>query len=193
MASYDALSHFTIRAQAASLPFFIVSNVVFIMRSVSRVRYTRQPLGWEDLVLSASWPLNIVRMATFQLALVTTRHVDPADLPGTIPTPAFWAIFTDTWAFLSVTLPKVGVAILLVRVFQPPLWQRKIMLSMAVGLFAYCLAGFGITFAQCRPVAAQWDPFQYPDAACRPRYIMMYYAQPGAGEWSFAIPKPVLS
>src|ERR1700712_5196573 len=98
-------------------------------------------------------------MVTFQLALSATRRVDqldPASLPFTVPNATFWALFTDSWAFLSVTLPKVGVAILLIRIFQPRTWVRNVIMSSALGLFAICIAGFVICFVQCNPAAGQW-------------------------------------
>ena len=92
-------------------------------------------------------------MVTFQLALTSTSRLDLNDLPGTVPPAVFWSLFTDSWSFLSVTLPKVGVAFLLVRIFRPRAWEKAVILSMAIGLFIICIAGFVICFVQCNPAA----------------------------------------
>jgi hypothetical protein len=115
-------------------------------------------------------------MITFQLALSATRRVDPSNLPQTVPSATFWSLFTDSWAFLSVTLPKVGVAFLLVRIFRPQPWLRATIMSMAIGLFVVCIGGFIICFVQCSPVAGQWDPYKHPDTKCWPRDVQIIYS-----------------
>lgn len=129
-------------------------------------------------------------MVTFQLALSATRRVDqtnPASLPNTVPTATFWALFTDSWAFLSVTLPKVGVAFLLVRIFRPRPWVRTTIISAAIGLFIICIAGFAICFAQCNPVAGQWDPYRYPETKCWPRNVQIDYTLFSSCKSSFTL------
>jgi hypothetical protein len=131
--------------------------------------------------------LNVVRMVTFQLALSATRRVDqtnPSSLPQTVPAATFWALFTDSWAFLSVTLPKVGVAFLLIRIFRPRPWVRTMILSAALGLFAICIAGFVICFVQCNPVPGQWDPYRYPEVKCWPRNVQIDYSLVGSCKYT---------
>ena len=131
-------------------------------------------------------------MVTFQLALSATRHIDPANLPQTVPTAVFWSLFTDSWAFLSVTLPKVGVAILLVRIFRPRPWVRATIMSMALGLFVVCIGGFIICFVQCNPVAGQWDPYQHPGTRCWPRNVQIDYSLLGSCKSSHTLPQTSL-
>jgi hypothetical protein len=122
-------------------------------------------------------------MVTFHLALVHTKQVnpvDPASLPFTVPTATFYSLFTDTWAFLSVTLPKVGVAFLLVRIFRPKPWMRTTIFSSSIGLFVVCIGGFIISFVQCDPVASQWNQWKYLDAKCWPRNVQIIYALVGS-------------
>jgi len=122
-------------------------------------------------------------MVTYQLALTATRRVDennPSTIPQTVPPATFWALFTDSWSFLSVTLPKIGVAILLIRIFRPRPLVRRAMLSMAIGLNIVCFVGFVICFVQCNPVAGQWDPFRHPDTHCWPRNVQIDYSIVGS-------------
>jgi len=185
MESQAHLNRFTYQASAAAWPFFVISTITFGMRSVSRLWYTEFPIGWDDITISISWVLNVVRMVTFQLALNATRRVDVNNLSRTVPTATFWALFTDSWAFLSVTLPKVAVAFLLIRIFRPRPWVRTTILSMALGLFVVCIAGFIICFVQCNPVAGQWDPYKYPNAHCWPRNVQIDYALVGSSTSAF--------
>jgi hypothetical protein len=127
--------------------------------------------------------LNVVRMVSFQLALNATRLVDvndPANEPNTVPPAVFWALFTDSWSFLSITLPKISVAFLLIRIFQPQSWLKKTIMSMAVVLNVICVGGFIICFVQCNPVAGQWDPYRHPDTKCWPRDVQIDYALVGS-------------
>lgn len=120
--------------------------------------------------------MDVVRIVTFQVSLVYTRHLNPADGQATIPPATFWAFFSDSWAFLSVTLPKVGVAILLIRIFRPRPWVRRTLLGSSLILFVICIAGFIICFVQCNPVPGQWDPYTYPDTKCWPRDVQIDYS-----------------
>jgi hypothetical protein len=115
-------------------------------------------------------------MMTSQLALSATRRVHPSNLPQTVPIATFWSLFTDPWAFLSVTLPKFGAAFLLVRIFRPRGWVRATIMSMAMGLFVVCIAGFIICFVQCNPVAGQWDPYKHPERECWSRNVQINYS-----------------
>lgn len=115
-------------------------------------------------------------MITFQMALSYTRQITAENLTTSAPPATFWALFTDTWAFLSVTLPKIGVAFLLVRIFQPRPWVRYAILGFPFALFLICIVGFILSFAQCSPAAGQWDPFSHPDTVCWPRNTFIDYA-----------------
>lgn len=126
-------------------------------------------------------------MVTFQLALSYTLKVDlstPASAAQTVPNAVFYSLFTDSWSFLSVTLPKVGVAFLLIRIFRPEPWARATIMTMAFGLFAVCVAGFVICFVQCNPVAGQWNPYAHPETKCWHRNVQMIYSLVGSCEFT---------
>lgn len=105
---------------------------------------------------------------------------DPSSLPNTVPTATFWALFTDSRAFLSCTVPKIGVAIMLVHIFRPRIWFKNAILGSAIGLVMFCIVGFVICFVQCNPVAGPWDPYKYPDVKCWPRDVQIDYALVGS-------------
>lgn len=100
----------------------------------------------------------------------------------TVPKATFWALFTDSWAFLSITLPKIAVALLLIRLFRPRKWIKNTLLGASIGLFIICVVGFIICFVQCNPVAGQWDPYTHPDVVCWPRDVQIIYALFGSCE-----------
>ncbi|CAF9922052.1 MAG: hypothetical protein GOMPHAMPRED_002477 [Gomphillus americanus] len=198
------LNDFTFQASAAGWTIFALMTIIFWMRTAARFWYTEASLGIEDIIISVSWLFDIVRMITFQMALSYTRQITAENLTTSAPPATFWALFTDTWAFLSVTLPKIGVAFLLVRIFQPRPWVRYAILGFPFALFLICIVGFILSFAQCSPAAGQWDPFSHPDTVCWPRNTFIDYAlvassmsafldlafavYPGAVVWQLKLP-----
>ena len=118
----------------------------------------------------------VVLAVSYQLALSTARNSTAADLPGTYPTPVFWALFTDAWAFLSICIPKLGVALLLSRMLRPKRWLKITMITYCIVLVILAIVGFIITFTQCDPVAGQWNPWKYPGVKCWNRNIQLEYA-----------------
>ena len=109
--------------------------------------------------------------AAFQKALDSARQITAVDASGVIPTAAFWVIFTDAWAFFSIALPKLGVGILIIRIFRPQRWLNVSIMTLSVALNILAIVGFVLTFVQCDPVAGQWNPFQYPQTRCWNRDI----------------------
>jgi hypothetical protein len=120
--------------------------------------------------------LNIVRAGVFQKALYAAEHIDMTNPAATIPVAAFWAIFTDTWVFLSIALPKFGVGILIIRIFIPRRWLHVSILCLCWSLNILAIVGFILIFVQCNPVAGQWDPFKHPETRCWNRSVGLIYA-----------------
>ncbi|KAL9640461.1 MAG: hypothetical protein Q9164_000280 [Protoblastenia rupestris] len=176
MADQEALTRITHQASAATWPFTAISTILFGMRVFSRMRLHKDALGWDDLVISISWMLDIIRAAIFQKALNSTRQITPATMLETVPTAAFWVIFVDAWAFLSIALPKLGVGLLLIRLFRPQRWLKVSIITLCVALNISAIVGFIITFIQCDPAPGQWNPFQYPKTRCWKRAIQIIYS-----------------
>lgn len=124
----------------------------------------------------------VVLAVSYQIALSTARKSTADDLPGTYPTPVFWALFTDAWAFLSICIPKLGVALLLSRMLRPKRWLKITMITYCIVLVILAIVGFIITFTQCSPVAGQWNPWKYPKTKCWNRNIQLEYAVTVSGK-----------
>lgn len=61
-------------------------------------------------------------------------------------------------ALLAITVPKVAVAGLIIRIFTPDVWTRTIMsVVVCIGVANYVVISALSTF-QCQPLAASWDP-----------------------------------
>ncbi|KAL8723380.1 MAG: hypothetical protein Q9225_000296 [Loekoesia sp. 1 TL-2023] len=176
MADREALLGLTYQASAATWPFTAISTCIFGMKVYSRFRLQKSALGWDDLVISVSWALNMVRAAVFQKALDSTRHISTANPTDSVSTAGFWVIFIDAWAFLSIALPKLGVSILIIRIFRPRQWLKASIFTLGVALNILAIVGFIITFVQCDPVAGQWNPFRYPQTHCWDRTIQVIYS-----------------
>ena len=201
MADDQALIRSTYQASAATWPFTAVSTILFGMRTFSRIHETRDTLHWDDLVLSVSWVrspprpvrprciqrvkgadcfikqiLDVIRASVFQKTLESARQINHQNISQTVPTATFWIIFTDNFAFLSIALPKLGVGILIVRLFRPQRWLKNLILTLCSGLNILAIIGFIITYIQCDPVAGQWDPFAYPQTSCWNRAVQIIYS-----------------
>ncbi|KAJ5587720.1 uncharacterized protein N7459_003485 [Penicillium hispanicum] len=174
------------QASAATWPFFAISTLLFLMRSYSRLRLHTDALGWDDLVISFSWVLCLIRAISFQLAINAAERISLADFPGTVPSAAFWSIFTYTWAFVSIALPKLGVGILINRVFRPARWLRQAIIIFCIFLNVIAIVGLVITFVECNPVDGQWDPYKYRKVTCWNRNIQLIYACILSGISAFA-------
>ncbi|KAJ5482338.1 hypothetical protein N7475_001150 [Penicillium sp. IBT 31633x] len=185
MATVEQIDHIAIVASAVTWPFAGISTVLFFMRIFAQLRHTTQKSYWEDLMLTLSWSFAIAQAAIFQVALDAAKDLDLTNLPATVPRAAFWAILMNNWSFLSIELPKVCVAILLVRLFRPALWLRIIIWGLCVTINVLAVGGFIITWVMCNPVAGQWNPYKYPTAKCWPRSIQITYACVSCGVSSF--------
>lgn len=63
---------------------------------------------------------------------------------------------------LAITVPKVAVAGLIIRIFTPDIWTKTIMTVVAcVGVANYVVIS-AISVFMCVPLAAAWDPRVQP-------------------------------
>lgn len=176
MASHDRLIRSTYQGAAATWPFTSISTILFGIKVFSRLCVQTDVLGWDDLVIAVSWILNITRAAVYQKSLISTRRITPTNLPETVPTATFWAVFTGAWSFLSIVLPKLGIGILIIRIFRPHHWLKVSIITLCASLNILAIVGFIITFVQCNPVPGQWDPFRHPQTRCWNRDVQIVYA-----------------
>lgn len=85
------------------------------------------------------------------------KHVDALTVQQRADARFYYLV--SVWpALLAITVPKVAVAGLIIRIFTPDVWTRTIMSAVVcVGVVNYILISALSTF-QCRPLAASWDP-----------------------------------
>lgn len=61
-------------------------------------------------------------------------------------------------ALLAITVPKVAVAGLIIRIFTPDVWTKTIMSAVVcIGVANYIVIS-ALSMFQCQPLAASWDP-----------------------------------
>ncbi|KAL4886385.1 hypothetical protein BJY04DRAFT_213156 [Aspergillus karnatakaensis] len=166
MTTTETVSRLAYQVSAATWPFTAVSTVLFGMRSYSRWRLQTDKLGLEDAIITISWMLNIVRAAVIQKGVYAVYDVDMAELPSTLPSALFWVTFCDAWAFFSIDIPKLGIAIMCNKLFRPRKAARVLVLAAAILLNVLAAIGFIITFVQCDPVPGQFDRWKYPNVQC---------------------------
>ncbi|KAJ5084028.1 hypothetical protein NUU61_008607 [Penicillium alfredii] len=187
MTSSSDLGQLAHDAAAATWTFTAISTILFFMRTFSRLRLHREALGWDDLVITISWMLNICRASFLQTTLNTTHKVISApDVPALIASAAFWALFTSAWSYLTIALPKLGVGILICRLFRPQRWLRAAILTFCIVLSILAICVIIVSFKQCHPVAGQWNPFAHPDVRCWNPKIQLVLASTTTGFSAFA-------
>ena len=110
------------------------------------------------------------------------RHAVTLDLPHLEK-----AILLNTVGFLfgilSFTVPKVAVAIMLIRILNPGRIAKYFVIglvSLAACVAATCII---LLFTECDPPASQWDK-SIPNATCRDPWILIDFAVFTGGMWS---------
>lgn len=85
------------------------------------------------------------------------KHVDTLTLDQMADARFYYLI--SVWpALLAITVPKVAVAGLIIRIFTPDVWTKTIMSGVVcIGVLNYIVISALSTF-QCQPLAAAWDP-----------------------------------
>ena len=81
----------------------------------------------------------------------------------------------NLFGILAICIPKVAVALLLVRIMAPVWRGRWFLYSMTGGVTIAGIINCIFTFVQCRPVTALWDPMVATTATCwNPRVFVDY-------------------
>src|SRR5689334_6636703 len=84
-------------------------------------------------------------------------------------------------SILSISIPKFGVVILLIKLLNPSR-AHQIFLWVVVTVSGLCLCGcMVILWSQCTPVRAQWD-FSIKEKTCWDVWILINYSRVAAGE-----------
>ena len=67
-----------------------------------------------------------------------------------------WA--TQPFVILSLGTGKISVAFLILRIMGHSVWRKRFLYFTMVSSFAVCCLAIIVTYAQCTPAAALWDP-----------------------------------
>ncbi|RAH70082.1 uncharacterized protein BO66DRAFT_438443 [Aspergillus aculeatinus CBS 121060] len=176
MVTTNELHQFARQASAITWPFTALSTLIFAMRTSSRLCFNKYGLAWEDLIITLSWGLNIIRAAAMQKSVDAYQVVELTNLPESVPAASFWAVFVDSWAFFSIGIPKLGIAFLTCRILRPPRWLQTSVISFCIVLNVLATVGFILCFVQCSPVAGQFNPWKYPHVKCWDQRVQLDYA-----------------
>lgn len=78
--------------------------------------------------------------------------------PKQIPRATFWHIIWQPTFFLSVTLTRISICFLLLRIFGVNRTWRWYLWGVGTLILAISIPSFIMVFTQCRPYAKSWDP-----------------------------------
>lgn len=94
------------------------------------------------------------------------RHIQLDNQEGTAPHAAFWMYFTAHWTYLSVSLPKCAIAMLIIQLFYPRKWVKFAFIGYCAGLCLLAIVGFVLSMTSCTPMAYMWNPYKHPNGHC---------------------------
>lgn len=138
-----------------------VSTVFVAARVYSRLRLTRN-IWYDDYFIVLTWGLTLTYSILWTVLgqLGGCRHLYYLEMN---PAQAIKAsrlnwIAQPSTIFALVT-GKISVAFLILRIIRRSKWRRAFLIYAAmIGTFLFSTIAIIITFIQCRPVAALWNP-----------------------------------
>ena len=86
-----------------------------------------------------------------------------------------WVTITDPFGIMAFCIPKVAVALLLVRIMAPAQRGRRFLYFMIGGVMIAGIFNCILLFVQCKPVAALWDPIVAATATCWKPSVLVNY------------------
>ena len=82
---------------------------------------------------------------------------------------------TDPFSIMAFCIPKVAVALLLVRIMTPVQRGRWFLYFMTGGVMIAGILNCIFLFVQCEPVTALWDPIVAATATCWKASVLVNY------------------
>lgn len=128
---------------------------------------------------SSSTKAQVINLIAVIFGTMTTRygvgkHLATLSSQDTIAAIKLSEI-ANVFGILAFCIPKVAVALLLVRVMAPVQREKWFLYSMTGGVTIAGIINCIFTFVQCRPVSALWDPIIAATATCwNPRVFVNY-------------------
>ena len=86
-----------------------------------------------------------------------------------------WVTITDPFGIMAFCIPKLAVALLLVRIMAPAQQGRWFLYSMAGGVMIAGILNCIFLFVQCKPVTALRDPIVAATATCWKPSVLVNY------------------
>ncbi|KAJ2983210.1 hypothetical protein NUW58_g6289 [Xylaria curta] len=138
------------------------STVVVGLRLWVRL-YVRQKRGLnlDDFIVLITYALGIVNsiMVTIAAHWGLGKHQNTlVDMPQSIVYSIKWAFLAEGPAILASGFARISFAILLLSITPPARGKRTFLWSIIALQFIADIAAVIVTYAQCQPLEAYWDP-----------------------------------
>ena len=127
-------------------------------------------------------PLDLVTsiMISVTVSAGTGQHLTDirlSELPWTIHS----NLIATVLLVMTIVIPKLSVAVLLVRLLDARKLAATVLIGLAVIGIALGITVTVITFAQCKPVAGNWNPVLYHPKCLSPD-VLVDVSYVGGGE-----------
>ncbi|KAI1733377.1 hypothetical protein F4680DRAFT_441909 [Xylaria scruposa] len=147
---------------ATSIAFIVVSTVIYTLFVISRVFYANRN-GWETWTL---YPLSyICNMGLCTIGILLNkiggsgRHTEYFLIhnPTTVTTYLQLQTATEFVYMAAVTVPKVALLLLYIRIFAERKYQIMAWIVIAVAVTHFWTSGVIVGFTICQPFSFKWD------------------------------------
>jgi hypothetical protein len=154
--STQNLDSTTPRVVGVTTTLLTIALITYILRIYSRCR-PYLALGWDDFTITLAMVITIVNWACNVKIQIATggHHIRQITMQGLATSSKLGFISMVLWIW-ALTMLKISVALMLLRIKQTPRWKIGIGALIAVLI----IVGVASTIAQilqCLPVTANWD------------------------------------
>ncbi|KAK0624311.1 hypothetical protein B0T14DRAFT_428371 [Immersiella caudata] len=127
--------------------------VPFIARFYTRTRPVMR-LGWDDFFIAVGFALVITDFTLLQFEMAL--QPGPISIPTVTHAVKLAYLAIPIWV-AAMTSIKISVVLTLLRIPVNRIWTFSLYFIAALQV-TYFIGNFAFSFAQCRPLAAVWDP-----------------------------------
>ncbi|MCJ1389800.1 hypothetical protein MMC18_002657 [Xylographa bjoerkii] len=138
--------------------FTALALITVFLRLLVRLRITHNP-GWDDfwIVLAMLFNLTYTILIVVAVDAGNGRHIYYLQ-PQQISDAIRWNSIAFIPGIMAFSIPKLGVAILLMRLLNPSKLQRCLMYFFSIGCIIGSILCAIILWQQCNPPSILWDP-----------------------------------
>ncbi|EEA27277.1 conserved hypothetical protein [Talaromyces marneffei ATCC 18224] len=153
----------------------MLTTSIVMARIYIRVKIVKN-VGLDDwvIVVGMIFGLAYLGLTTANVMVGYGRHAVTLDLPH-----LEMAVLLNTVGFLfgilSFTIPKIAVAIMLIRILNPSRMHRYFVIGLVSLAPCVAITCIILLFTECDPPASQWDK-SIPNATCRDPWILIDFA-----------------